>query len=62
AEEIKKLTGLFPNLKKEKAFVFIDPYGYKHIKASDIQNLLKTRIAEVLLFLPTHKSEVSRLP
>ena len=51
--EIKRLQDLFFKLKKEKAFVFVDPYGYKHIKASDIKNLLKSKIAEVLLFLPT---------
>jgi three-Cys-motif partner protein len=52
-EEIKKLTDLFPKMKKEKAFVFIDPYGYKHIRASDIKGLLIANNAEVLLFLPT---------
>lgn len=52
-EEIRKLGTLFPTLKKEKAFVFIDPYGYKHIRASDIKKLLQSKIAEVLLFLPT---------
>jgi hypothetical protein len=40
-------------LTKEKAFVFIDPYGYKDIKVADILNLLSTKKAEVLLFLPT---------
>lgn len=38
---------------KEKAFIFIDPYGYKDIRFSDIQNLLKSKKSEVLLFLPT---------
>lgn len=52
-DEIQKLAKLFPTLSKEKAFVFIDPYGYKHIRASDIKKLLQTKIAEVLLFLPT---------
>jgi three-Cys-motif partner protein len=52
-EEVKILIELFSKLKKEKAFVFIDPYGYKHIKASDIRDLLKAKNAEVLLFLPT---------
>ena len=47
-EEIKKLSALFPTLKQGKALVFIDPYGYKHIRASDIKKLLQTRIAEVL--------------
>lgn len=40
-------------LKKEKAFVFIDPYGYKEVKVADIKGLLKSHRAEVLLFLPT---------
>ena len=39
--------------KFKKTFVFIDPYGYKKIKASDIQNLLEKGNVEVLLFLPT---------
>jgi three-Cys-motif partner protein len=39
--------------KKEKAFIFIDPYGYKDIKVSDIINLLSSKKSEVLLFLPT---------
>lgn len=52
-EEVKKLVEQFTKLKNEKAFVFIDPYGYKHIKASDLKSLLKTKKSEVLLFLPT---------
>jgi len=40
-------------LKKEKAFVFIDPYGYKDIKVADIKSLLQSGKSEVLLFLPT---------
>jgi three-Cys-motif partner protein len=52
-EEIQKLTKVFKDIKREKAFVFIDPYGYKHIKASDIKKTLQSKIAEVLLFLPT---------
>ncbi|SMD44995.1 three-Cys-motif partner protein [Aquiflexum balticum DSM 16537] len=40
--------------KKSKAFVFIDPYGYKDIRASQIKSILETKKAEVLLFLPTH--------
>jgi three-Cys-motif partner protein len=39
--------------RKEKAFIFIDPYGYKDIRVSDIQQLLKSGTSEVLLFLPT---------
>lgn len=37
----------------QKAFIFIDPYGYKEIRASDIKGLLSTKKSEVLLFLPT---------
>lgn len=40
--------------KNEKAFVFIDPYGYKEIRISDIKNILENKKTEVLLFLPTH--------
>ncbi len=40
-------------LKKQKAFIFIDPYGYKEIKATDIKTLLQSNKSEVLLFLPT---------
>ncbi|MCC6540728.1 MAG: three-Cys-motif partner protein TcmP [Flavobacteriales bacterium] len=35
-----------------RAFVFIDPYGYKHVSVNDIWQLLETGKAEVLLFLP----------
>lgn len=38
---------------KQKAFIFIDPYEYKHIKASQIKNLMSRGSAEVLLWLPT---------
>ena len=40
--------------RKEKAFVFIDPYGYKDVRFSEISDLLANRNSEVLLFLPTH--------
>jgi three-Cys-motif partner protein len=36
----------------EKAFIFIDPYGYKHIRGKDIKGLIENRKTEVLLFLP----------
>lgn len=44
-----------PNLKalNQKAFIFIDPYKYKHIKASQIKNLMYKGSSEVLLWLPT---------
>nr|WP_288340919.1 three-Cys-motif partner protein TcmP [uncultured Roseivirga sp.] len=37
----------------ERAFVFIDPFGYKDISYSDIKSLLENKKTEVLLFLPT---------
>lgn len=40
-------------LKNEKAFIFIDPYGYKEIRASELKKLLASKKSEVLLFLPT---------
>lgn len=52
-EIVGKLAEYFKNLKKEKAFVFIDPYGYKEIRASEIKLLLESKKSEVLLFLPT---------
>ncbi len=50
---IKELIQRLPESRDEKNFVFIDPYGYKHIRASDIQALLSKGNVEVLLFLPT---------
>ncbi|WMW77311.1 three-Cys-motif partner protein TcmP [Flavobacterium sp. 20NA77.7] len=50
--EVSKKLDKLP--KKEKAFVFIDPYGYKEVRISDIKSLLKNGNSEVLLFLPTH--------
>jgi len=50
---IPELSDKFPRLKKEKAFVFIDPYGYSDILVSDIKGLLTGNNSEVLLFLPT---------
>jgi len=52
-----KLEDVVTNIEKfktsEKAFVFIDPYGYKDIRAGDIQRLMHRKKSEVLLFLPT---------
>lgn len=42
-------------LGKEKAFLFIDPYGYKEIKPQLIRELMKGGKTEVLLFLPTQQ-------
>lgn len=39
--------------KNHKAFVFIDPYEYKHIKISHIRKLMTNNQSEVLLWLPT---------
>lgn len=53
--QYEKLLTELPKLKdkKEKAFIFIDPYEYKHIKASQIKNLMEKGSSEVLLWLPT---------
>lgn len=51
--EVEELSKILPALRGEKAFIFIDPYGYKHIKASQIRELLKNKNSEVLLWLPT---------
>ncbi|WP_285060066.1 three-Cys-motif partner protein TcmP [Pedobacter ginsengisoli] len=48
-----KLISFAKKLKNEKAFVFIDPYGYKEIRATEIKSILETKKTEVLLFLPT---------
>jgi len=48
-----KLFEDVPKLKEQKAFIFIDPYEYKHIKASHIKNLMLNGNSEVLLWLPT---------
>ncbi|SFT15748.1 three-Cys-motif partner protein TcmP [Sphingobacterium wenxiniae] len=48
---VKKLKTL---LNSEKAFIFIDPYGYKDVRFSEIRDLLSNKKSEVLLFLPTH--------
>lgn len=50
---IENLKPYINNLKNEKAFIFIDPYGYKEIRASEIRELLISKKSEVLLFLPT---------
>ena len=52
-EIIDNLSTYIQNLKNEKAFVFIDPYGYREIRASEIKKLLQSKKSEVLLFLPT---------
>jgi three-Cys-motif partner protein len=52
-QEVKTLADQLKKLKKQKAFIFIDPYGYKEINAKDITDLLINKNSEVLLFLPT---------
>lgn len=43
------------NMGKGKAFLFIDPYGYKEIKPHIIRELMKGGKTEVLLFMPTQQ-------
>ena len=43
------------DLRKGKAFLFIDPYGYKEIKPQLIKELMRGGKSEVLLFLPTQQ-------
>ncbi len=50
---LPKVISKVDSLKKEKAFVFIDPYGYKDISIKHICSLLRNGNTEVLLFLPT---------
>ena len=52
-EIIDSLATYIQNLRNEKAFVFIDPYGYKDIRGSELKKLLQSKKSEVLLFLPT---------
>jgi three-Cys-motif partner protein len=47
---VKKTAGMSAG---QKAFVFIDPYGYGDIRVNDIFSLLSTKKTEVLLFLST---------
>lgn len=46
----KCIKGLSP---KQKAFLFIDPYGYKDVKPQHIRELLEGGRSELLLFQPT---------
>jgi len=51
--EVRRLTEIFRNYKNEKAFVFIDPYGYKDVKGEHIKQLMNcNKKVEVLLWLP----------
>jgi three-Cys-motif partner protein len=51
--ELESLLNTLQKLRNQKAFIFIDPYGYKHIKANQIKSLMSKGNAEVLLWLPT---------
>lgn len=53
--QYEELLKELPKLKAltQKAFIFLDPYEYKHIKASQIKNLMTKGNSEVLLWLPT---------
>lgn len=52
-EIVKVLPSYLEKKKKEKFFIFIDPYGYKEIDANEIKSLLASKNSEVLLFQPT---------
>lgn len=53
--EYDSLVKVLPDFKSkfQKAFIFIDPYEYKHIKAIQIKNLISNGNSEVLMWLPT---------
>ena len=50
---IENLPQHIPTQKNQKSFVFIDPYGYKEVRASHIKSILSSKNSEVLLWLPT---------
>lgn len=50
---LPKVVAKVSRLKKDKAFIFIDPYGYKDISVKHILSLVENKKTEVLLFLPT---------
>lgn len=51
--EVVKLKESIKKYKQEKAFIFIDPYGYKELKANDIKELIgNNKKSEVLIWLP----------
>jgi len=50
---LTEVVGEINQFQSQKAFIFIDPYGYKDISVQDIKKLLKSKKTEVLLFLPT---------
>ena len=52
-EVVQNTKDALVKMGKGKAFLFIDPYGYKEIKPQLIKELMKGGKSEVLLFLPT---------
>lgn len=52
-EIMPKVKEFINKLNNQKVFIFIDPSGYKYIRASHIRVLLENKKTEVLLFLPT---------
>lgn len=58
--ETLSVAELFPRIihffqkqqKQERNIMFIDPYGYKEIHKTDIENFLKNGNTEIILFLP----------
>jgi three-Cys-motif partner protein len=50
--EVSNLAEGIKHLKSQKAFIFIDPYGYSMIRPEPIKELLQNRKTEVLLWLP----------
>ncbi|KAA3656590.1 MAG: hypothetical protein DWQ10_15075 [Calditrichaeota bacterium] len=51
-DELKELIPLLSGHKKEKFFIFIDPYGYKEFRIKQIKDLISSGNSEVLLWLP----------
>ncbi|MEO1098623.1 MAG: three-Cys-motif partner protein TcmP, partial [Bacteroidota bacterium] len=43
---IDPIASKIEGFKKEKAFIFIDPYGYKEIRASEIKKLMRAKKSE----------------
>ncbi len=52
---IQQTTRKLTEMGREKAFLFIDPYGYKEINPHLIKDLMKEGKSEALLFLPTQQ-------
>jgi len=50
---LDEITSKLNAIQNEKAFVFLDPYEYKHIRVSHIKKLMSNKKTEVLMWLPT---------